>query len=656
MNSTVENGQLFSLTGMPKHPYTQGKLCAKGYSYLEKNSHLERLRYPYFQEIKGSGKFKQITWNKAFDIILCELLNIDMKYGDFLPLALFKGTGNVGVHHFVTDHFFNSLSKTTRVHGSSAPSTGFEAIQYDMGTVKMSDPHAIKDSGMILVWGANPAATNIHLIPFIIEAKTKGAKLVVIDPIYTQTAELADLYIQISPSTDGALANILIKELLKTNHYDKEFVDNHSYGSYPFFDTIKQIDIDTYLQKCGISEEAVLILLDWIKGASAVSHIIGIGLQKHTNGGQSIRAIEALAAVHGDIGKKGSGIYFRRMDAKFFKNQQTEKKNRNIYLTDRDQRVLPQQLNKAIELLWISCANPIIQEPNPQFILEFLKEIPFVVTVDLFMTPTAQMSNLILPTTTHFEEIDIVTSYWHKEIALNEKAVNPYFESLSEWNIMKEMALRLSEKLPDKCSFPIHSSEEEYLNSQFTDEINEYYFVKNVSDLKQKRFSTRAARTVWEKRSFATKSGLYQFYSAEAEENGLATMPLFVNSLSPTAEHPFWLITPHNPYGFNSQFHVLNLSNEDEAFVEIHPMVAKGFGIYDREIIKIFNEQDCIEIRAVYSDRVPKDILVIYHRWYVDSEINVNKLISVLPTDMGQHVSGSNGTAFYDTFVQIGKL
>lgn len=656
MISTVEYEQLSSLKGTQKHPYTQGRLCAKGYTYIERNNHLERLKYPYFQEVKGSGKFKQITWSKAYDIILCEILNINKKYGNFLPLALLKGTGNVGVHHFVTDHFFTGLGKTTRIHGSSASPTGFEAIHYDMGAVKMSDPNAIRDAGMIIIWGANPAATNIHLIPFIIEAKTKGAKLVVIDPIYTQTAELADLYIQLRPSTDGALANLLIQELIEINHYDREFVEKYSCGNNKYFDAIKQIDTLSFLQKCEISPEAIYLLVEWIKDSSAISHIIGTGLQKHVNGGQNIRAIEALAAIHGDIGKKGGGIFYRRMSSNLFKNQRTEQENRNVYINEREHRLLPHQYKDPIEMLWISCANPLIQESDPQFISEFLKEIPFVVTVDLFMTPTAQMSNLVLPTTSHFEELDIVESYYHKEIALNEKAINPYFESKSEWNIMKEIALRLEDSLPDKCSFPIHVSEEEYLNSLFTKEVYDNYFIKNVGDLKQKGYTSRAARTVWEKRKFATKSGMYEFYSANAEENGFVPLPLFVDGLSPTKEHPFWLMTPHSSYTFNSQFHFLNLSEEDEAYAEIHPVAAKELGIFDREIVKIFNKQDSIEIRAVYSTRVPKDILVIFQRWYSKSEVNVNKLVPVLPTDMGKQISGSRGTAFYDTFVTIEKL
>lgn len=662
MISYVENNRLVHLTGDARHPYTKGKLCAKGYAYIEKNNHRERLKFPYYQEVKGSGKFKQITWRKAFDLIVSEMMNIHERYGNFLPLALYKGSGNVGVHHLVTDQLFSSIGETTRIVGSSKLSTGFEATQYSMGTVKMSDPSIIKEASMVIIWGANPAATNIHLIPFIIEAKVKGAKLVVIDPLYTQTAEHADLYIQLRPSTDGALANVLIKGLVEADVLDKEFLDAHSFGFDEYLELIKGVNQREYLLKCGVADEAIDLLLNWLKEAKAVSHIIGFGLQKHSNGGQNIRAIEALAAVHGDIGKKGGGVFLGHNDSGIFNNQQLFHskhlflKNRIVNMNDCHDRVLPAVHQPPVEMMWISCANPLTQEPNPQFITNYMKDIPFVVTVEQFMTPTAKMSNLVLPTTTHFEELDIVTSSWHKEIALNEKVIPPYYESRSEWNIMNELAIRLNEYSPDLCSFPVHSSEEEYLNSQFNEKVNDRYHIESVSDLRERFATANSSKIELADRQFATGTGKYQFYSSEAKQRGFLTFPLYTEGKSPTNAHPFWLITPHHPYALNSQFHFLDLSNEGEAYVGIHSKVAKELGIFNGEIVKVFNDQASIEIKAVYSAQVPKDILLIYQGWYPDSQVIVNQLVPVLQTDMGENTYGTKGIAFFDTFVNVTKL
>ena len=170
-----------------------------------------------------------------------------------------------------------------------------------------------------------------------------------------------------------------------------------------------------------------------------------------------------------------------------FNNQTPEKlvgKNRIMNINDRNNVG-----DQPVKMLLVSCANPLTQEPDSRSIKRFLMDIPFVVTVDQFMTPTAQMSNLILPTTTHFEEMDIVVNWWHKEIALNEKAISPYYESRSEWWIMTELAKRLNQQLPSLCTFPIYSSEEEYLNAQFNNEVFQRYSIRNISDLKERRMT-----------------------------------------------------------------------------------------------------------------------------------------------------------------------
>ena len=141
---------------------------------------------------------------------------------------------------------------------------------------------------MIIIWGANPAATNIHLIPYIIEAKVKGAKIVVIDPLYTQTAELADLYIQLRPSTDGAFASLLMKHLIEKNAYDKSFIEMNSIEINELIHSINEIDEEDYLMNCDVSKEALNLLLTWLTDAKAVSYVIGTGLQKHSNFNQTI--------------------------------------------------------------------------------------------------------------------------------------------------------------------------------------------------------------------------------------------------------------------------------------------------------------------------------------------------------------------------------
>jgi anaerobic selenocysteine-containing dehydrogenase len=646
MFSHVENTYLAHLTGDSHHPYTKGKLCAKGFSLLEKNKRHDRLKSPYYQEIKGSGRFKKITWKKAYELITSEMLNIHKQYGNFLPLALYKGTGNTGIHHYVTDEFFSSLGKTTRALSSTLKDT----IPWGTGSFQMCNPVLIKESSLILIWGANPAATNIHLIPLLIEAKVKGAKIIVIDPVYTQTAELADLYIQLIPGTDGTLARILAKSLLESDLIDKEFIKEYSNGFDSFVKEIQGIDSDKTLLQCGVSKDAIDIIISWFHTEGAVSHLLGAGPRKHSNSQQAICAVEALAAIHGDIGKRGGGIFSWNKEFPLFNNQrygESDAKNRYILL--HQELELSTKSDPPIEMLWITSGNPITQYPDADSVRQFIQDIPFVVTVEHFMTPTAQMSNLVLPTTTLFEQLDIVVNCWHKEVTLNEKAIPPFHESRSEWMIMKELAERLNEYDTELSSFPIHSSEEEYLNAQFNDSVSERYNINSLGELKERTMFLYQPVMTRENLKFTTESGKFQFCSTEA--NSLPYKKADIARISPSEDYPFWLITAHHPYRMNSQFHYLNLRDEDEDCIVINPVAAKRKKIFDGEVIRVFNERAEVEIKAKYSDKVPKDILFIYQSWYPHSKVVINQLI---PTHSNDNIN--TDFAFYDTFVNVEKL
>lgn len=654
MISYIENDHVIHITGDTAHPYTGGKLCAKGFSYIEQNYHQERLKYPYYQKVKGSGKFKQISWEKAYELITNELIKIHQHFGSFLPLALYKGFGNIGLHHYVTDKFFSSINETTRIMGASSLLNSTQLFDGKRKR-KRTDPATIVYASIIVIWGANPAVSNIHLIPFIIKAKMKGAKIVVIDPLYTQTVELADLFIQLRPNTDKTLTNILLKSLIEANKFDKTFIEQHTEEFSTFSNMLKEMNIDDALKHCDIPKEALDLLLTWLINAKVVSYIVGTGIQKYANSEDNIRAIEVLAAVRGDIGKKGGGLFFKFNDMRLFTapySHETNKNNRIINLNELSSYIsLGNQL--PIEMLWISCGNPLIQEVNPNTFREFMENIPFVVTVDRFMTPTALMSNLILPTTSHFEETDIVISNWHGEIALNEKAISPFYESRSEWNIITGLAKKLNEHFSFACTFPIHSTEEEYLNAQFNDHVFAHYSVKNLYDLKEKLNSTTLSNINALEQQSNLEADDYHFYFPTINEKDIHSN---LQAKVPTLEYPFWLITPHHPYTLNSQFHYLNLSDEKEAFVSIHPKIAEELKIFDGEVVSVFNKQASIEIKVLYSSRVPKDIVMIYQGWYPNSEVVINKLISEWQSVNKEPSSSNHGIAFYDTFVNIRKI
>lgn len=650
--SHVENDKIVLVTGDPHHPYTKGKLCAKGHAHVERMSHPQRLKRPYYRQNKAKD-FSPISWKKAYELIVSNLVSLYKEFGHFYSFGLYKHSGNLGILQNVTDDFFSSLGGTTKIMGNPGISTGVEALHYQAGKMKMSDPNEISNSDLIIIWGGNPAVTNIHLIPIIREAIDRGASLVVIDPIYTKTAELADLYIQLRPSTDGFLANQLVLDLVQQDACDYCFLNEYSEGFEQFLEEISLQNRQDLLKICGISKQAFMHLSSLLRSAKAVSHVIGPGLQRHANGGQNVRAIEALAAVRGDLGTKGGGLYFRHEDGMIFNNQQlNDMKDRNLNMNKWIKNPIQEEGEIPIQMLWITCRNPLTQDPYPQNIRKHLLRIPFVVTVEEFMTPTAKASNLVLPTTSIFEQEDIVTSIWHKEIAYNEKALNPYFESKSEWEIITTIAQSLKSFLPNYCSFPLYKSEKAYLESQFNKNIYESYNINTPGELRSIGIASRKTKKIaWEDRQFYTKTGKYKFYSSKAKGNGLPPTPVFVKGRVPTKMFPFWLITPHHPYTLNSQFHFHSLLDDKEPCVKIAQAVAKRLGIHDGEMIRVFNAQGSLVMKSICCTHIPEDILEINsgHEY-------TNQLIPIVETDMGEQIGGANGVAYFDTFVNITKL
>lgn len=659
MISTVENGRIAELKGDQSHPYTKGKLCAKGFSFIEANAHRDRVKFPYYQKVKGSGKFVKITWEKAYDMIVSEMVNIYQRNENLLPLGFYKGTGNLGVHHYVTEEFFTSMGETTKIIDASSSYVSLQRFG------SSSNPLTIKEASLIIIWGANPAATNVHLIPFIIEAKVKGSKVVVIDPLYTQTAELADLFIQIQPGSDGALAGLLIKGLVE-NLPDSEQTER-------FAEQVRWIPTEEALHICGVSTEAIDLLQEWLRKAGSVAHLIGNGVFRSAGTGQSLRMIEVLAEVHGDLGKNGGGIFIRKGSVRLFHNQlsgdDSTFKGRLLDLSNPeggirfyDDLIANHNLGdfsvakSPVEMLWISCGNPLTQAPHPQLWSKFMQDIRLVVTVDHYLTPTANMSNLVLPTTTHFEEYDLVLNDYHQGLDYNEKAISPYYESRSEWSIMKELALRLNKALPGVCSFPVHSTEEEYLDAQFNDRVFQVYGVRRVTDIKSRMgpvFPSKSqdrAVSEFKELEIALKERVENEQKGEFVKRGQTSA-----GKVPTTKHPFWLLTPHHPYRLNSQFYFLNLGDETEAYVGINAEAARKLGIFNGEIVRVSNNRDSIEIKAVYSTQVPEDIVFIYEGWYPESDVDVNRLIPSARTVTAEEGPSESG-ALYNTIVNIEKL
>lgn len=656
MTAYTKNGKLVKLEGDPSNGYSQGKICAKGYSYIDNVYHPERIKYPLWQKVRGSGIWERISWEQAMEIISSKIIELKERYGSNLSLCLNKHSGNIGLLHSSVEAFFNSLGQTTQAIGSICWSAGLDAQYYDFGNPETSEPSDMQNSKLILLWGVNPAWTAVHSLPYIYEAQENGANVVVIDPIFTATAKKADYYIQVSPGGDGALALAIANMIIDKKRYNQSFISQNTYGWEYFHDYVQTLNLEELSHDCGVQLDTIAFLADLISDSHPMFCWIGFGLQRHTNGGQNIRAIQALNAMTGNIGVPGSGVNYAHHGIWNFNMNQAHSMNHNRFIDiNQFSEGLENIQDPPVKFLWLACRNILNQDPNTNQILEALQNLELIVTVDYFLTSTAEQSDLVLPTTLFFEEEDIVGGYWHHYFGMNQKAIEPYYESKSDFEIAKMLAKTLNEKSPSFSSFPVDGTTSAYFEHEFNDDLYHLLNIHHWTDLNEGVKKANVNTTAWADYDFKTPSKKFEFFSLRAEQNGHSPIAQYNKGMKPTKSYPYWLLTTHSQHGLNSQFTNYNGNKTiiQEPVVLLSPKTAKAHGITPNSVIKVYNELDEIEIMADVSDDLPEDILLFHQGWFPNSKIIINKLVPGYATDMGEQSTGSKGIAFYDTFVNI---
>lgn len=660
MLSTVRDGRLIKVSGDPGHGYTKGRLCAKGYAYTDYVYHPERLRYPLWQNPRGSGHWQRISWDKAYELITGKILELNQRYNSNRSLGYNKFSGNLGLLHYAAEGMFNSLGAHTKITGNPCLAAGIDAIQYDCGEVASPDPESMAEAQLIVMWGVNPAWTAIQQLSFVEKAREQGAKVVVIDPLFTPTAGIADLYLQIRPGTDGLLALAIIQSLLKRGAYDREFVANRTEGWQPFERYVTQhFSLEQASEVTGIFLEGISELATLYEERHPCANWVGYGMQRHTNGGQSVRAIDALTGITGNLGVKGGGLFYHHPVTSYFPMKllhhqppvAADGENRFIDLNNFAREALALE-DPPLKFLWIACRNPLSQDVEFKLWEKLLEQLELVVTVDLFMTHTAKMSDLVLPATSPFEALDINVGYWHRWVGLNEKVVNTYYESKSDLQIAQELTRKLNQLSPNFSNFPSDRSPEEWVESEFTPDILESLGIADWRELYQGPRKLQRDLIPWQGPLFKTASSKFNLFAILSKEDGSPALPIFIEPKRGTS-YPLRLITPQRLSRIHSQYGALNsLSGEGyPELVEIHPRTAEIRKIKQGDLVTLFNEAGSYLANVRLNSTVPVEVVVGWQ----GGETAINGLIHHEATDMGAKSQGTQGMAYYDIFVEVEK-
>jgi anaerobic selenocysteine-containing dehydrogenase len=669
---TVENGVATEVRGDPDHPTTAGVLCTKVSRYAERTYHKDRILHPMKRVgRKGEGRFERISWDEALGTIASRLREIAARNPQAIVPYSYAGTMGLVQGESMAGRFFHKLgaSLLDRTICATAGGVGYN---YTIGARIGTDVEQFQNAKLILIWGGNPIASNLHFWMRAQEAKRRGAKLIAIDPYRSLTAEKCHQHIALMPGTDAALALGMMHVLIAENLIDEDYVARHTLGFAQLKERVKEWTPQRTAQTCGISEDEVLQLArDYgtaAKRGEPVAIRVNYGVQRVHGGGMAVRNIACLPALVGAWRQAAGGVQLSSSDS-FPKNiaalQRTdllpEARPRTINMStigdDLLRETLP-EFGPKIEALIVYNSNPVAVAPeSPKVAQGFAREDLFTVVLEHFQTDTADHADILLPATTQLEHVDIHSTYGHLYMMANNAAIAPLGEAKPNTEIFRQLAARMG--FDDPC---FRESDDEIAAQAF-----------NAKDQRAIHFDWESLRRKgWQKLNmpeapfaeggFPTPSGKCEFYCERMLQAGLDPLPAYIppyesaSSAPKLAEtYPLSMISPPARNFLNSTFvNVDSLRNtEGEPHLDIHPDDAALRGIENGNMVRIFNQRGSFVAKARVTDKARKGLVVglsIWWKKFASDGKNANEVTSQRLTDMG------NAPTFYDVLVQVEKV
>ena len=678
LKTWVKDDVITFVEGAPESTFTHGTPCVKGLSYPRRVYSPDRIKYPMVQDVRGSGNWRRISWDEAMQRIATKMLEIKKKDGSMLGLAMTKYSGKFGVLNYAVEGMMSSLGYTTRFAGTPCWPAGIDAQNYDMGDMWCNDPEDFVKAKYIIIWGANPAWCSMHTMKYIYQAREKGAKVVVIDPLLTQTAAKADLYLRVRPGSDGALALGMARHLVDKGLVDQDFVNNYSHG-YPEFEAYlrNSVTVEWASEICGLSADVIRQLAEEFTAVNPATVWIGYGMQRHVNGGANVRAIDAFVA----IGIEGGGARYGHLHTWGFNyNAMLQKppvgsigmpgaagttsefgsagevaqySDRSLNINQTAKGILEAN-EPPVRMLWVACKNPFAQDFDRSKMEKAFEKLEMVVCADQFFNETVQHADIVLPVTTAFEEWNVDASYWHYWLSINQPAIKPMYEAKCDLEIAVLLSRTINKLEPGSCTFPQEFNHKRWLDQEFNDGMAKMFGISSWDDLLDgPKKAILPSSAAWYDRKFKTPSGKFEFRSELCEKNGHTALPEYKPEAKSTL--PFHLFTPHVQFGIHSQFINLDWMQVfyPEPFVYMHPISAEKRGIAENDLVKVFNTVGEVELRAKVTANVPEDFLVMYEAWFPKRKYNVQNVVADTPADMGLMKTGAPGAAIHSQFADI---
>ncbi len=664
MKVRVENGRISRIEPLPGNRATPEGACLKGLSYVERVHSPERLLHPLRRK-QGSESFQRITWDDALEIIAEKLNRFKEKYGP-QSVLYYYGSGTKGLLNGAGLDFWRLFGGCTTTYGDLCWPAGLEAARLTLGDNKHNAPWDISNARLIVLWGKNAAETNIHQMVFIDRALEKGARLVVVDPRRTPSSDRAEMLIQPRPGTDAALALAVAHVLVKNGHVDCEFVDRHVLGFDEFERSIADFTPGRAAAITDVPELYIERFADLIGTIKPATINAGFGMQRYTNSGQTMRALIALLALTGNVGKPGAGWIYANLQSAVF---DTVKEPLSFYPPRKTGGPVRVSVSAArlgedilaakdppLKMIWVERGNPVSQNPDTSAVVKAFRSLDFRVVVEQFKTDTAREADILLPAKTMFEQSDVIGAYWHPYVQLKQKVIDPPGEVKPETEVYGLLAQKLG--LPEEEVAAVIPGPSDAAVEAFLERKLRPYPELTLDRLREGPVITPGHQEVaFSDLVFPTPSGRIEVYSNEAQERwGVNPLPDFSEPVesarreSPESEkYRLYLLTPNTKNRIHSQFNNLGMIRrlDPKPVVCIHPEDARARGITDGAATRIHNGRGEMRVQARFDYGVKPGCLVVTNGWWEPQGCAVNACSCGRETDMG------HGAAFHDNLVEI---
>ena len=623
--ATIEDGRVTRLQGDPDHPVTQGFLCHRTSRFLDRQYSPDRLMQPLLRQ--GDG-FQPIDWPTALDLIAEKILKFRDESGP-ASILHYRCGGSMGILKHVGDYFFEKFGPVTVKSGDICSGAGEAAQVMDFGRCDSNDLFEIENSKTIFLWGKNVFVSSVHLIPILKAARARGARIVLIDPVQHRTVSLSDVYVQPKAGSDAAIALGMARWLFENDRFDRsapQYCDH--------FDKYRSlVNSQSLAEWAALADISLDQLSDlaaaYAEGPTAI--LVGWGMQRRTFGATTIRTIDALASISGNMGVAGGGasFYFMRRGAFDFSFANPVSAPRKIPEPLLGQGILAAQ-DPPIRLAYVWGANPVAMLPDSHTVAEALRSREFTVVVDSFMTDTARCADLILPTTTMLEEDDLLGAYGHHWLIEMRAVTAPPAGVFSDFEIFQQLAARVG--LPSEFADNETSWKNRLLNKLKATGIY-------LSDFRRGAIRSPFARDLlFADHKFDTPSGKVNLLhelpagflagndDASSGKPGRLCLAALSTDKSQAAQWPAE-------------------AQQGPAEAIVHPAAAVGFA--DGDVVTLRTAVGSLQVRLRFDDRQRTDIVLMEKGGWLSAGRCANSLIDASLTDYGQCA------IYYDTPVEI---